>query len=36
MPGFLAADTRARIQHELDWQVRVPEHLERVVVDARQ
>lgn len=32
-----AADTlRARIQHELQWQARAPEHLERVVVDARQ
>jgi len=30
-----AADTlRARIQHELGWQARAPEHLERVTVDA--
>ena len=32
-----AADTlRARIQRELGWQARVPEHLERVTVEARQ
>lgn len=32
-----AADTlRGRIQRELGWQARVPEHLERVPVDARQ
>jgi len=32
-----AADTlRGRIQHELGWQARVPEHLERVALDAHQ
>lgn len=32
-----AADTlRARIQRELGWQARVPEHLERVTVETRQ
>jgi metallo-beta-lactamase family protein len=32
-----AADAlRARIQRELGWQARVPEHLERVAVDARE
>lgn len=34
-PG--AADIlRARIQHELGWQARMPEHLERVAVAVRQ